>query len=415
MIYKKDISHLPTLPGIYIFKDNTNTPIYIGKAKSLKKRIISYFNSKTNAWKSDLLIQEANTCEHIVTHSENEALILEADLIKKYQPKFNILLKDGQPFVYFVITREDLPQIKLVRNKKAPGKYFGPFIYKGQARSVYRLILEYLQLYLCNKKIEQGCLQYHLKKCAGSCKKDFDKQAYLFRLKLAQKILAGKNSTLERELTKKIKSYNKNLNFEHAQKLVIVRDNLQKIVNSIQNLTKSRLEFLENLTPIKTPKISTNLAKLLDLTKEPIIIDCFDVSHFQSKALVGSCVRFVDGIPAKSFVRLFAIRSLIKQNDYAALQEIIKRRYKKQEDLPDLIMIDGGKGQLSAAKNIISINTPIISLAKKEERVFTATNHNGFVLDKSSPEARLLIAIRDYAHHIAISYNRKKRKLLNKK
>ncbi len=406
---------MPALPGIYIFKDKTGTPIYIGKAKSLKKRVVSYFTSKIGSWKSDLLLQEAESCSYIQTHNENEALILEAELVQKSQPKFNILLKDGQPFVYLVITRADPPQIKLVRNKKQPGKYFGPFIYKGQARSVYHLILEHFQLYLCNKKIEHGCLQYHLKKCAGSCKKDFDKQAYLFRLKMAQKILAGKSSTLERELIKKIKLYNKNLNFEQAKKLALIHENLQKIVNSIHQLTQSRLELLARLTPTSTPKIATQLELMLALEREPKIIDCFDVSHFQSNALVGSCVRFVDGVAAKEFVRRFALRSITKQNDYAALNEIIQRRYKTLENLPDLIVIDGGKGQLSAAQLIAPKKIPVISLAKKEERVFSKKHPHGISVDASTPEGKLLIAIRDYAHHIAISYNRKKRKLLNKK
>lgn len=229
MITKK-IAQFPLLPGVYIFKGRDGEPIYIGKAKSLKKRVASYFNPKNQSWKTELLLSEAISCEHIVTKSENEALIIEAELIKTHQPKFNTLLKDGQPFVYLVITKEDLPQLKLVRNKKLPDTYFGPFIYKGQARSVYRFLLEQLQLYICNKKLPNGCLQFHLGRCAGSCTTTFDKSAYLFRLKLAKNILAGKNKTLERELGKQIKLHSKKLEFEQAKKLATIRANLHNII-----------------------------------------------------------------------------------------------------------------------------------------------------------------------------------------
>ena len=153
----------------------------------------------------------------------------------------------------------------------------------------------------------------------------------------------------------------------------------------------------------------TNFATLLNLPKEPRIIDCFDISHFQSHALVGSCVRFIDGVPAKSFFRHFAIKTLVKQHDYAALQEIVQRRYRTQDDLPDLIVIDGGKGQLNAVKKVAP-PVPVISLAKEGERIFLFGKKIGQPLDIQSPESKILIALRDYAHHIAISYHRIKRK-----
>jgi excinuclease ABC subunit C len=230
----KKAHNMPALPGIYIFKNDQNMPIYIGKAKVLKKRISSYFVAKKSDWKTKLLLSHATGLEHIVTKTETEALLFEAELIKQHQPMFNILLKDGQPFVYLVITKEQLPQLKLVRNKKTKGTYFGPFIYKGQARSVYRFLLEHLQLYVCNKKIENGCLQYHLGKCSGTCKTNFDLKSYLFRLSLAKHILKGDNTNFKKQLTTQIKTHSKNLEFEAAQKLAKIQESLGKIVEIIK-------------------------------------------------------------------------------------------------------------------------------------------------------------------------------------
>jgi excinuclease ABC subunit C len=306
--------------------------------------------------------------------------------------------------------QKELPQLKLVRNKKLPGTYFGPFIYKGQARSVYRLLLEQLQLYICNKKLPNGCLQFHLGRCAGSCTKTFDKQAYLFRLNLAKQILKGQRKTLERQLKKQIKLHSKKLEFEAAQKLAIILSNLHNIISIIAlKITPDYAQLSTQKLPAPTQS-TTNFSTLFNLPKEPRIIDCFDISHFQSHALVGSCVRFVDGIAVKSSFRHFAIKTLVKQHDYAALQEIVQRRYRNHQDLPDLIVIDGGKGQLSAVKKIAP-PVPVISLAKQEERVFfTGSGKDGIKLDLQSPDGRLLIALRDYAHHFAISYHRLKRK-----
>jgi len=397
---------VPALPGVYLFKDAAGVPIYIGKAKSLKKRVSSYFNRSANSWKGDILRAEAASCEHRVTKTETEALILEAELIRAYQPRFNMLLKDGQPFVFIMISRGDLPQLKLVRNKKEQGVYFGPFIYKGQARSVYRYLLEKFQLFLCGKKLENGCLQYHMGRCAGSCTESFDKADYLFRLSLAQKMLQGKTGKLERELDARIKQCSRELAFEQAQKLVIIRKNIQAIVATIKLKMAARPEVIP-LMPVR----NTHLVQLLGLEAEPRMIDCFDISHFQSCGLVGSCVRFIDGVPAKSFFRHFVIKSLTKQDDCAALQEIVQRRYKKSEDIPDLILIDGGKGQLRAVQKVAPAGMPVISLAKREETIFFAYKSGSLILDRATAEGRLLLSLRDYAHHFALSYHRSKRVL----
>lgn len=414
---KEKLINLPHLPGVYIFKNNNNEPIYIGKAKSLKRRIASYFKTTATDLKIELLQPEIADIQYIITKNETEALLLEAELVHKHQPKFNILLKDGQPFVYLMISKQELAQLKLVRNKQEKGIYFGPFLYKGQARSIFHFLLDHFQLHLCNKKIANGCLQYHLGHCAGSCRKDFAAEEYLFRLELVKKILQSDIGNLEKNIDQRIAIHSKNKAYELAQKLVKIKHSLAYIIDTIK-LKFNPLSFdidvryalakTENALPNST--LGSQLALLLNLPTEPHIIDCFDISHTQSHAMVGSCVRFAKGIPDKHNFRHFNIKSLTIQNDCAALQEIVTRRYKDQRELPDLIVIDGGKGQLNAIKQLFP-HMIAISLAKREERVFCSHTQDEFILKPSNPAAKLLLALRDYAHHFAITHHRHRRSL----
>jgi len=406
----------PQLPGVYLFKDKDGKVIYIGKAKFLKKRVSSYFQKRHDDWKVQSLLSEHASVDYIVVKSEMEALLLEAQMICDYKPKFNVLLKSGQPFVYILFTQGKLPQIKLVRNQKLKGKYFGPFLQKVQARKVFEYLVNTFHLHLCNKKIENGCLDYHLGLCAGNCKTDFDTQGYLFRLQLAKDALKHKHATLLKSLKEKIAEYNKNLEFEKSKHLQEYIDNLDLILQTIR--IKFKEEKFENeifaaVTPIKqiynfAGDVDQKLQQFLKLDKPIRSIDCFDISHFQSSYLTGSCIRFVDGKPEKNKFRRFKIKTLKKQNDCAALQEVVLRRYKKKDDFPDLIMIDGGKGQLNAILKLIG-GVACISLAKREETVFGKAYPKGVKLDLKTDIGRLLTALRDYAHHFAISYHRKRR------
>jgi len=407
---------LPKLSGVYIFKDADGQVIYIGKAKSIKHRVSSYFNKNNADFKVQALIDEYDSIDYIVTHTEVEALLLEAQLIRDYKPKFNIMLKAGQPFVYILFTGGKNPQIKLVRNRRLQGKYFGPFLQKIQARKVFEYLIGTFKLNLCNKKIENGCLDYHLGLCAGSCKSDFDKSAYLFRLRLAQDALKNNHKKLLKDLGAQIKEHNKKFEFETSKHLQEYVENLDVILGTIRTKfteNKFEQEVFSVVTPIKqiysfSPDIDKKLQAFLQLDKPIRTIDCFDVSHFQSSFLVGSCVRFTDGKPDKNKFRKFQIKTLQEQNDYAALQEIVSRRYKNKDDVPDLILIDGGKGQLNAVLSKV-VDVDCISLAKREETVFSKKFPTGVKLDIKTDVGRLLIALRDYAHHFAISYHRKRR------
>jgi excinuclease ABC subunit C len=419
---------IPALPGVYLFKDAQETVVYIGKAKSLKSRVASYFQDHNTDWKVDAILQEYADLEFIITKNETEALLLEAELIQKYQPKLNTLLKDGQPFLYIWFAPEGssprkgkkvkkLPSIEIVRNKKKKGgTYFGPFFQKIQTRKVYNYLIRTFALNICNKTLENGCLDYHLGNCAGTCMPHFNRDGYEFRRGLAMDVLKNQHLQFLKKIEDQIKYHNQRMEFEHSKLLQEYIENFDTIFETIR--TKySAAKFATDIIAATTTRnyvadinetAQLGLQKMLKLPAPIRIIDCFDISHFQSHYIVGSCVRFVDGKPDKNKFRRFQIRTLDQQDDYSALREIVSRRYKDTQDLPDLILIDGGKGQLNAVQDLFP-QAHFASLAKREERLYSNNNPDGLLLDIKTDAGKLLIALRDYAHHFAISYHRLRR------
>ncbi len=408
----KKPDNIPALPGVYLFKNSQNAIIYIGKAKSLAQRVSSYFHASDKDWKITALLSEYATIEYIVTHSETEARLLEAQLIRDNNPKYNVLLKHGNPFIYILVTSEELPQLKLVRVQKEKGRYLGPFLQKNSIRKAYNYLIRAFSLELCTKKITEGCLDYHLQKCAGSCRPDFDCKAYLERLKNAIKVLDGSYETLFKDLHSVVTFHTTQLAFEKARHVYECIIHFDALVRELKaNFTHNKYDHdviramsqsaLKQHVPSEAA--AHELQKILNLSYMPIVIDCFDISHFQSQALVGSCVRFINGIPAYNKFRKFKIKSLTQQNDYAALYEIVKRRYARG-DLPDLVVIDGGKGQLNAVRDLLP-TTPCLSIAKREETIFSYCLPKEVKLDVHTPMGKLLIALRDYTHHFAIRYH----------
>lgn len=429
-ISKTAPENLPKLPGVYLFKNKDNEIIYVGKAKVIQKRVASYFQ-KHKDWKVTALINEHTSIEHIVTFDEMEALLLEAQLIRDNKPKYNVLLTTGNPFIYVLLTtkeplasfektmatasksrRTGIPTLKLVRIKKEKGHYFGPFLRKHDARMAYHALMRMFSLYVCEKDIPQGCLDYHLQKCAGTCREKFNMQEYLDRLGQAVLALEENYENLYETLKKRLQLFMSQKEYEKARNIHQTITHFDSFVATLKtgfHENKYDSEIINAMAEQKPKQYVTHeagqqLQDILGLDKPPSILDCFDISHFQSSALVGSCVRFEDGIAVKNKFRRFKIKSLIEQNDYAALQEIVQRRYRDGQDLPDLIVIDGGKGQLNAVAPFV-YNTPCIALAKREETIYTLTNNNGIKLDLHTQMGKLLIALRDYTHHFAIRYH----------
>jgi len=508
------IKGFPAEPGVYIFKDAAGQMVYIGKAKSLKQRTANYIQQIGRDVKTDTIFAQSATVECIITSSELEALLLEAKMIQSHQPPCNVLLKTGQPFLYIVITSPTnaLPTISLVRSQKTKGTYFGPFLEKNTARQVHAFLIKTFRLKLCGKKIENGCLFYHMGQCAGACRSDFDKAAYLQRLELARQSLKQGHKKFLQQLAADIVASNQALNFERSRELhkylqsfervfhmldqkssevgyiagkhvwilspdkqslwvFAERDAVLKIKRTfylpieqeptVELLGEYFISFYSSYPPAATiltnidfdsqaglyeqfcqqwhnkeypvsislpqqghaqqvvrlalvqvahelakqRSLSRQLKLLLKLDFEPRTVDCFDISHKQGTFMVGSCVRFKDGKPDTANFRKFNIKTVHQIDDYASLREIVGRRYKDLAQLPDLIVIDGGKGQLNAVQDLFP-EAQFISLAKREETVFSKQLPEGRILDQKSYVGQMLMALRDYAHHFAITFHR---------
>jgi len=509
------LNGFPAGPGVYIYKDASDVIVYIGKAKNLKKRARWYIQNVGKDVKVDSIFEAATSVECTVTESELEALFLEAKLVQMHQPKFNVLLKSGQPFLYLFISATPLPILSIVRNKKKKGSYFGPFLNSSAARRVYDFLIKTFRLKLCKTKCENGCLFYHLGICAGSCRSDFDLAAYVQRLELAKHMLTHGHKVTLQYLKKQIAEHNKLREYErsrelHAymkafenvfEELEIGRENLvhveagrdmwvvsadktalyvlreregalkkrhvfhtllaEYLFSDAEQIQEYFLSFYSTYSPPSIILTSFDFGKetslyesflqqwhqrgraptitcpeggheaalmrlatvyvqqleekrqtygqalkiFLHLKKAPQTIDCFDISHKQGMFMVGSCVRFSHGQMDKNKIRVFKIKTLEHQDDYAALREVVSRRYKDGLDLPDLIVIDGGKGQLNTVLPFV-FDTPCVGLAKREETIFSVDLPQGKKLNPQSYVGQILIALRDYAHHIAISFHR---------
>ncbi|MCF7836086.1 MAG: GIY-YIG nuclease family protein [Candidatus Marinimicrobia bacterium] len=409
---KNTIQTLPEKPGVYFFKNAEGIVLYVGKAKSLKKRVSSYFQKKDSDWKIKALLEEATTIDYVITNTEHEALLLEVQLIQNHDPKYNILLKSGNPYIYLSISGKSFPELKITRTKKERGTYFGPFIHKQDARRVHNFLLATFGLHKCNKTIENGCLDFHLGKCSGTCMSTFDKESYLFKLELAHDVLKKDHKGFLAKLMSKIKEHSEALEFEKAKQLHEYKENIEVIFKTLHAKFTPKKYAASATSAALTPTTNNNYYEIAQELKEvfalpglPLSIDCFDISHFQSKYIVGSCVRFTNGLPDKNQFRRFKIKTITQQNDYAALQEIVMRRYKDDKDLPDLVLIDGGKGQLNAVLPLLK-TTPCMSLAKREETIFSDSHPEGLKLSLQTEYGKLLIALRDYTHHFAISYHK---------
>ena len=245
------VKKLPKLPGIYVFKDKKSGIIYIGKAKSLHGRVVSYFRRQTDDWKVQELIKEHASVDFILTKNEIEALLLEAQLIRTFKPKYNVLLKNSNPFVYLLITNETVPHLKLVRVKKEKGVYFGPFLYKAKANSVYEYLMRTLRLRLCSTKISQGCLDYHMGRCAGNCLSTFNREDYKMRIMLAQRLLEGNYAASEALLKQQIKEHNLKMEFEKSKNLSKYFNDLKIIFETLKT-GFTQTKYVKDVTAIVT-------------------------------------------------------------------------------------------------------------------------------------------------------------------
>lgn len=538
---KESIKNIPSKSGIYIMLNAKDEVIYIGKALNLKSRVRSYLNVKSWNTRPKLyfMMPKVKEIKTVVTQNETEALILEANLVNKYQPKYNVTLKDDKKFPWLMITYdEDYPRVVPIRDvvgfkTKFPNtknKFFGPYSDAGAMWETYKILKEGFQLRLRRKPLfkDRPCMNYYIGYCSGPCQELITFEDYQKIVKQVENFLLGKYDAVLKDLKNQMKEASKKLEYEKAAKL---RDTIQKIEKILEKqivvsddhklsqdvfasawkdndmilelflVREGKVIAIESLT-IKIPKetnpedafreaikqyyarvenipreivvqfelkekekieswlsskiicpkkgkklnlikmaeqnarlalekylilnignVETRLiASLVELQQElnlknmPYHIECFDISHLGGTNTVGSMVCFIDGKPEKSMYRKFNIKSLPlnKIDDFQAMKEIVSRRYVSVK-LPNLIIIDGGKGQLNAAKEAlenagIDLNKiDLISLAKKREEVFKLDKKDSIYLDRNSKALFLLQRIRDEAHRFAITFQREKR------
>jgi len=533
-VLKQYIQHLPDSPGVYRFYNAVDTLIYVGKAKSIKKRVSSYFNKNSGVNRKTLrLVSEIKRIEYTLSGTEFDALLLENNLIKQNHPKYNILLKDDKTFPYLCILKEPFPRVISTR-KYIPeqGEYFGPYSSVVSMKNVLELIRKLYTIRTCSLPLTPGniqrakfkvCLEYHIGNCKGPCEGLQSEENYLHEISQTRIVLKGQIRVIENYFLEQMEIAATSMQFEKAQhfkekiealerfqskSLVVNRDltdidvislhgeaeyayvnyliikegaiiysksielrkkleetddelisysllelrdqsksnhtvvysnipivllpvGIENVVPKIGDKKKLVLLSLKNALELKRERsllraekksrvneVLVVLQKDLQLKSLPKIIECFDNSNFQGTTPVASMVRFVDGKPDKKGYRHFNIKTVTGPDDFASMKEIVSRRYSRLvhegHALPNLILIDGGKGQLSSAcealKEIgIYGQVPIAGIAKKLEEIYYPEDSIPLLINKKSQGLRLLQFVRDEAHRFAITFHRQKR------
>lgn len=416
---KDKIKNFPDTPGVYIFRAEDGGMLYVGKARSLKKRIASYFNKSIKDPRILVMLSYAKDVDFIPLKSEAEALILEDKFVKEYQPKYNIDLKDDKRYPLIKINlAEPWPRLQLVRiRENNESRYFGPYTDSGALRRVLKFIRKAFRLRACkfknpNEKNMKHCLYFYLGECVGPCGRKISPMEYDELIKQVCLFLEGKGDELIKKLRTKMLFSSRHKNYEKAAKVRDLIHDLEGVVG-----TKVRKEVLKGsiYKPAEAVKEVGALKEALGLSGLPLWIDAFDVSNLYGKDAVGSLVVFRNGAPYKNSYRRFKIKTVTGISDYAMIKEIMARRYKRlleeKGNLPDLILIDGGKGQYGVAREVLNElglgAIKAIGLAKRLEEIYCPKLIR---LPKDSPALKLLMYIRDEAHRFAITYHRKLRK-----
>ena len=538
-ILKEQVAALPLAPGVYQFLDRSGDIIYVGKAKSLRKRVSSYFvRNKDHSAKVRVLVRQIAEIRHIVVDSEQDALLLENSLIKTHQPRYNILLKDDKTYPWIVLRRENFPRVESTRIVRHDGsQYFGPYGSLSMQHSILEFIREVIPLRTCKlnlspQAIARGrygvCLQYHLGNCKGPCVGAQSEEEYAELVEMVKDVLKGDLRPVRRYLEENMRAAAEELKFELAQRFKQRLDALEnyrsrsvivsaKIVDCdifslledddaaycnfirlrhgsivalhtvklatgigapqpemltlaiqyiVENISHDlsrevivpflpsttllfdkvnftvpkrgekadllefslksariyRAEQMKNLE-IKNPERHTErlmnaMQRELHLDRQPRHIECFDNSNLQGTNPVASCVVFRDGKPSRKEYRHFNIKTVVGPDDFASMREIVYRRYSRLleegSELPDLIMVDGGKGQLSSAYEVlcalgIEKRVPIVGLAKRIEEIFFPDDPMPYYLSRTGEPLKVVCHIRDEAHRFGITFHRLKR------
>lgn len=401
MDIKEKLSRLPVQPGVYIFKGDAGKVLYVGKASSLRNRVRSYFQrSKDHGPRIEALVAKIRGIDWITTATEAEALLYESNLIKEHQPKYNVSLRDSKTYPLIKITMsEEFPRVMVARGRKSDGSiYFGPYTEAALLHQAVKVIRNIFMFRTCAALPKKACVYEDLGLCSAPCEGKISKEEYGERIKYVILFIEGKKGELIKKLTEKMRRLAGEEKFEEAAE---VRNQIEALSTAVHKRAGTG------------PAGLGELAEVLGMKKTPARIEAFDISNIRGEEACGSMVTFRDGMPEKSKYRMFRIKEVKGQDDYAMMREVVRRRYmgslKDKLPAPDLIIIDGGRGHLSAAAHEISIaglrDVPIIGIAKTFEHVYTLDRDLPIALPPSSKALQLIQRIRDESHRFAIRYH----------
>ena len=425
---KEKIKNLPSGAGIYLMKDVSARVIYVGKAKSIRSRVSSYFRPSAGLdAKGTALISSVRDIEYVSTADENEALILENNLIKLFRPKYNISLKDDKTYPHLKLDmNEEFPSLTMVRRSGKEGhgssgrkvRYFGPYPDVSSLKSTLKVIQKIFPLIKCKKKFFSAvakkknphlCLYYHLGHCLAPCAGGISRKEYAKIVRNVVLFLRGKRDLLKKNLAREMEMNSKHLRFEEAR---VDRDRIYAIESVARRIRVRRIE-MEKLNLIKRENEVEELREILGLPALPSRIEGFDISSISGKEAVGSMVVFRNGMPSPSEYRKFRIKTVPSADDVGMMKEVVFRRYrrllKENLPLPDMVVIDGGKGHLNGVMEVMTSlrirNMPVIALAKSEELIHIPDRLSPLRLPRSSGSLRLVQRVRDEAHRFALAYH----------
>ena len=415
------VRKFPTCPGVYLMKNAAGVVIYVGKATNLRSRAGSYFlkaaltDTRTGHWVGEIADADFMECE-----SEVDALLVESRLIKDIQPQYNKVLKDDKTFPYLQIsTYEDFPRVEITREPETSGvKLYGPFPSAGSLRGAVQVLQRIFKFRTCSLDIDAGderwrwyrpCLLASIKQCTAPCNMRISREAYRKDIKRLQMFLSGKKTNLLKDMKAEMMEASEALNFEVAAKL---RDEI-KLLENLDHRGDLDTHEQPEVFHIDPKKGLEGLKRVLKLSETPRSIEGVDIAHLGGGQTVASLVKFIDGLPFKPGYRRFKIKNVKGIDDFKSIHEVVSRRYQRLTDendtFPDILLIDGGKGQLSsavAAFEALGIDPPVlISLAKKEEEIFRPGESESIKLSRHAFSLRLLQCVRDEAHRFAQHYH----------
>ncbi len=405
---KQLTSKIPAGPGIYRFQNDKKEDIYIGKASSIRRRLASY--SRTDDSRIKKMVASASYLNHVETESDIEALILESQLIKQQRPQFNIMLRDDKQYFYVAFSNDEFPRVSLTH--QPTGDYIGPFTEGTAIKATLKYLRDIFPYCTCSQKHHNFCLNYHIGKCIGFCCLNSNPSPeqigrYSRNIKAIKEILTGRRSFLVKELKKEMELAAKKHDFTKAIELRTKLERLERVFYNAQVIRHSEI----------VKSYNSGLTKLLGAQRTIARIEGYDISNIQGKHASGSMVTFVNGQPDKNFYRKFNINTVKGSNDPAMLAEILKRRLNHTEwPFPDLILVDGGKGQVSSALAALEekgVTIPLIGISKNERHI----GHQLIIPGKKQPlsleklseiDKDMLLAIDAEAHRFAINHYRKR-------